>query len=252
MKLHQPLSIFILFLIIELSEPLKEIFNPKFLRGKQEYLNYEYLRYSKMSGNELKKYLLNKNVYVVDTRDIPISATGYIPQTILCPTSMYSWLTNIVPSGADVIIITDENNYQQSINSLIELNLYNLLGYAIYDELNENTSFKIQKVEYNPNTNETIHEIVNNSENIIDIREISEFKETGVIKEAILIPLSTFLKDYTKIPNDGNVYVFCKSGMRAVVGMSYAKRAGYTNRMVIMSGGMNQAIEEGYPLVPYE
>ena len=39
--------------------------------------------------------------------------------------------------------------------------------------------------------------------------------------------------------------------MRAVVGMSYAKRAGYTNRFVIMRGGMNQTIHEGYPLVPY-
>jgi rhodanese-related sulfurtransferase len=228
-----------------------DLSHPKFLGEKSDKKN-EYLRYSKMSGKELKKYLLNKNVYIIDTRDISISAVGYIPQSILCPTSMYSWLTSIVPSGADVIIINDESNYQQSINSLIEINLFNLLGYAIYDELNENTSFNIQQVEYNPNTKESIQEIVDNGENIIDIREISEFRETGVIKEAILIPLTTFLKDYTKIPNVGNVYVFCKSGMRAVVGMSYAKRAGYTNRLVIMSGGMNKAIEEGYPLVPYQ
>ena len=241
MKFYQLTSILILFFMIGL-------YHPKFIAGKKN----EYLKYSKMSGNELKKYLLNKNVYIIDTRDIPISAVGYIPQSILCPISMYSWLASIVPSGADVIIINDEKNYQQSINSLIELNLYNLLGYAIYDELNENTSFNIQQVEYNPNTKESIQEIVNNGESIIDIREISEFKETGVIKEAILIPLSNFQKDYNKIPNVGNVYVFCKSGMRAVVGMSYAKRAGYTNRLVIMSGGMNKAIEEGYPLVPYQ
>ena len=103
-------------------------------------------------------------------RDIPISAVGYIPQTILCPTSMYSWLTSIVPSGADVIIINDENNYQQSINSLIELNLYNLLGYAIYNEIIENTSFNIQQVEYNPNTRDNIQEIVDNGEGFTDTR----------------------------------------------------------------------------------
>ena len=244
MKFYQLTYILILFLMIDLS-------HPKFLGEKSDKKN-EYLRYSKMSGKELKKYLLNKNVYIIDTRDISISAVGYIPQSILCPTSMYSWLTSIVPSGADVIIINDESNYQQSINSLIEINLFNLLGYAIYDELNENTSFNIQQVEYNPNTKESIQEIVDNGENIIDIREISEFRETGVIKEAILIPLTSFLKDYTKIPNVGNVYVFCKSGMRAVVGMSYAKRAGYTYRLVIMSGGMNKAIEEGYASVPYQ
>ena len=243
-------SIFIIFLMINLSQSLKEKDHSKNLKEKSDQKN-EYLRYSKMSGNDLKKYILNKNVYVVDTRDIQISTTGYISQTILCPTTMYSWLTYIIPSGSDIIIINDENNYQQSINSLIELKIYNLLGYALYDEINENASFNIQQIEYNPNTKESIQEIIDNGENIIDIREISEYKETGVIKEAILIPLTTFIKDYNKIPNDGNVYVFCKSGMRAVVGMSYAKRAGYINKLVIMSGGMNKAIEEGYPLVPY-
>ena len=226
----------------------------KFLEKKEiskDKLVNEYLGYSKMSGKELKQYVLNQKIYIIDTRDFAISATGYFPQSILCPTSMYSWLTVIVPSGSDVIIITDEDNYQNSIDALIDLKLYNLLGYGIYNEINESSSFFIQKVEYNPNTKESIKEIVDNGENIIDIREISEFKETGVIEQAILIPLTTFETDYTKIPKNGNVYVFCKSGMRAVVGMSYAKRAGYKNRMVIMSGGMNKAIEEGYPLVPY-
>ena len=243
-----------LFIVIFIISFVIKSSSLKFLEKKEiskDKLVNEYLGYSKMSGKELKQYVLNQKIYIVDTRDFAISATGYFPQSILCPTSMYSWLTVIVPSGSDVIIITDEDNYQKSIDALIDLKLYNLLGYGIYNEINENSSFFIQKIEYNPNTKESIKEIVDNGENIIDIREISEFKETGVIEQAILIPLTTFETDYTKIPKNGNVYVFCKSGMRAVVGMSYAKRAGYTNRMVIMSGGMNKAIEEGYPLVPY-
>ena len=241
------IAIFIISFMIK-SSSLK--FLEKNEISKDKLVN-EYLGYSKMSGKELKQYVLNQKIYIVDTRDFAISATGYFPQSILCPTSMYSWLTVIVPSGSDVIIITDEDNYQKSIDALIDLKLYNLLGYGIYNEINESSSFFIQKIEYNPNTKESIKEIVDNGENIIDIREISEFKETGVIEQAILIPLTTFQTDYIKIPKNGNVYVYCKSGMRAVVGMSYAKRAGYTNKMVIMSGGMNKAIEEGYPLVPY-
>ncbi len=241
------ISLFIFLLTIEL------IISKKFnnLRRQPNYTK-EYLGYSKMSGYDLKNYLLNPNIYIVDTRDMTISALGYLPLTIICPTTMYSWLTSIVPSGANVILITDENNYQTAIDSLIELNLYNLLGYSIYNNIIEDYSFAIQTVEYNPNTKESIQEIVDNGENIIDIREISEFKETGVIAQAVLIPLTSFPTNYKKIPSNGNVYVYCKSGMRAVVGMTYAKRAGYTNRMIIMSGGMNKAIEEGYPLVPYE
>ena len=243
-----------LFIVIFIISFMIKSSSLKFLEKKEiskDKLVNEYLGYSKMSGKELKQYVLNQKIYIIDTRDFAISATGYFPQSILCPTSMYSWLTVIVPSGSDVIIITDEDNYQNSIDALIDLKLYNLLGYGIYNEINESSSFFIQKIEYNPNTKESIKEIVDNGENIIDIREISEFKETGVIEQAILIPLTTFQTDYIKIPKNGNVYVYCKSGMRAVVGMSYAKRAGYTNKMVIMSGGMNTAIEEGYPLVPY-
>ena len=45
--------------------------------------------------------------------------------------------------------------------------------------------------------------------------------------------------------------MFCKSGGRAVVGTSYAKRKGYTNKFIIMKGGMDQAIKEGIKTVPY-
>lgn len=250
MKKYLFRSLFIVFSMVDLALSSKEFQHYHFLRGKPQQKN-NYLRYTKMTGKELKKYLLNKNIYVIDTRDMTISAEGYIPQSILCPISMYSWLSSVVPSATDIILITDEENYKTAIDSLIELNSYNLLGYAIYNELNNYSSFSIQKVEYDPNTKESIQKIVDNGENIIDIREINEFKETGVIEQAKLIPLSSFQTDYRKIPNEGNVYVFCKSGMRAVVGMTYAKRAGYTNPMVIMKGGMNKAIEEGYPLVPY-
>ena len=66
-----------------------------------------------------------------------------------------------------------------------------------------------------------------------------------------MIPLPTFLNDYVKVPREGNVYVFCKSGGRAVVGMSFVKRAGYKNKFIIMKGGMDQAVKENYPMVPY-
>ena len=250
MKFYLFISLFIVLSIFELTLSSQEFQQYKFLRGKPRK-NNEYLRYSKMTGKDLKKYLLNKNIYAIDTRDMTISAEGYIPFSILCPTSMYSWLSSIVPSGAEIILITDEENYKQAIDSLIELNSYNLLGYAIYNELIQYSSFFIQQVEYDENTKESIQRIVDNGENIIDIREINEFQETGVIEQAKLIPLSTFQTNYKKIPTNGNVFVFCKSGMRAVVGMTYAKRVGYKNRIVIMKGGMSKAIEEGYPLVPY-
>jgi hydroxyacylglutathione hydrolase len=246
MKANMLLSIILLLANIQIiySENL-------FQSIKKKKESIDILKYSKFSGKDLKKYILNYNVFIIDTRDMAISAVGYIPNSILVPTTMFSWLSSLIPAGSNVIIITDEENKNTAIDQLISLDLYKLLGYGIYNEINESASFLIQEVEYNPNTKESIQKIVDDDEYIIDIREISEYKETGVIEKAKLIPLTTFPTDFYKIPMDGDVYVYCKSGMRAVVGMTYAKRAGFINRFIIMQGGMNKAIEEGFPLVPY-
>ena len=219
------------------------------LRENEEYSSLDdTLKYYKISGEKLKRLLLDNNIYVIDTRNLDKSAAGYIPNTILIPLSLFSFVYSVVPVGSEVIIITEIENKQKAIDDFIELFAYKLLGYSIFNEINENNMFELQVVEYNPNLNENIQEIVEKGENIIDIRENNEYIKTGYIKQAQLIPLSNFLTDYNRIPNNGNVFILCKSGTRAIIGMTFLKREGFTNRFVIMKGGMNRVIEEGYPL----
>ena len=243
MKKYLFFLILILFSIISFSKP-------KFL--SKEFFSKQSLNYIHLDGNTLKLFLLRKDYYIIDTRDVTKIAEGYLPNSIIAPLSLFSWLYAVVPESSNVILITDEANLEAAVDTLIKLGKYKLYGYCIFDEINKTSSFNLQVIEYDPNTKESITNIVNNKGNIIDIREIAEYKDTGVIKEAHLIPLSSFFTNYSNIPKEGNVYVYCKSGMRAVAGMSYAKRAGYNNKFIIMKGGMNKAIEEGYPLVPYE
>ena len=238
------------FLLISLFILISNVSSSKFL--SPSFFSNSKLGYNLIDSKAFKKYLNNHYYYIIDTRNMTTIALGYIPNTILIPSSMFSWLYTVVPEMADVIIITDEENQYKTLEDFINLGKYKLFGYCIYENIIKSASFNIKKIIYDPNTYESISKIVNNNETIIDIREINEYKETGVIEHANLIPLSTFMIDYSKIPKEGNVYVFCKSGMRAVVGMSYAKRAGCKNKFIIMQGGMNKAIEEKYPLVPYE
>ena len=209
------------------------------------------LNYNKISVDILKKYLLDENIYVIDARKMSKSAGGYIKKTILLPESMFSYIFSIIPLGSEIILITEEENKQKSIGKIIELLSYKLLGYAIFSEITANNDFDLQVVEYNPNLNENIQQIVDNNENIIDIREKKEFKETGYVKNSKLIPLSTFLSNYSEIPKEGDVYIFCRSGMRSIIGMTFARRMGYNNRFIIMKGGLNKVIEEGFPLIPF-
>ena len=120
-----------------------------------------------------------------------------------------------------------------------------------YDEITKEREFDIQVAKYNENTKKSVEKLVEDGEYLLDIREVSEYKETGVIKDSNLVPLTTFSTDYIKIPKDVDIYIFCRGGGRALLAMSFLKRLGYTNKIIILRGGMNKIIKEGYPLVSY-
>lgn len=211
-------------------------------------------RYIKYKAISIKALISNKNIYLVDTRDNTISNLGFIENSILLPLTMAyeTWFPAIIQKTSNVVLICDESNYKEALEKTEALGPYHIFGYAIYDEIIKEESFNIQVAEYNENTKEDVEKLVANGEYLMDIREISEYKETGIIKEANLFPLSSFNIDYVNLPKDVDVYVFCKGGGRALSAMSFAKRAGFTNKFIIMRGGMGKTINEGYPVVPFD
>ena len=223
------------------------------LLSKETLKNDEEEQYPKLTAAHIKTMMLKPNIFILDTRENTLSNQGYLPNSLLLPLSMsYStWFPAVVNEGSNVVLISDKENYEKAIKQTLSLGPYNILGYAFYDELINEASFMVQIAEYNENTKEDVEKLVKNGEYLLDIREETEYKETGVIDNSHLIPLSTFKTNFSKIPKDVDVYIFCKGGGRALLGMSYLKRAGYTNRFVIMRGGMSKTIKEGFKLVPY-
>ena len=240
-------------LILGSSFKIKKYSHSKFL-GKEQLGAIED-RYSKLSAVSIEAYLENKKVFVVDTRNNTISSLGYLPNSLLLPLNMgYStWFKALIKEGSNVILICDKTNYKDSLKQTEELG-YNIFGYAIYDELIKTDIydlFEIRVAEYNENTKKDVQKLVDKEKYLLDIREVSEYKETGVIKQAHLLPLSEFRDKYEKIPDNTDIYIFCKSGGRALLAMSFLQRAGYDYKLVVMRGGMTKTISEEYPLVEY-
>lgn len=210
-------------------------------------------KYQKLKYTQIKKYMDKRNVFIIDTRNNTISNKGYIKNSLILPLTMdyAKWLPSLVNKYSYIILICDEDNYKKAIQSTEELNMYRIIGYAIYDDIIENGVLNIEIVEYNENTKKDVEKLVQKGKYLLDIREIKEFEETGVIKEASLIPLSTFKGEKVDLPENEVIYVFCKSGGRALLGMTYLKRAGFDNKFIIMRGGMTKTIQEGYPLAQY-
>ena len=233
MKKIASLSLFLLILIISLTSTNSFV---------------------KINAIVLKRILENNEFYVIDTREMSTSVLGYISNTVIIPRSNFtSWFSFVVPENAKLVVITDRENYIQTLVEIESFGKYKLYGYCFYDDVFRFPYFNIEKIEYDPNTKESLSNIIPNKGSlIIDVREISEYKETGVIEEAQLIPFSTFIKNYVNIPNGRRIYVLCKKGLRAVIAATFAQRAGLTNKFIILYRGIEKVIEEGYPLVPYK
>lgn len=86
---------------------------------------------------------------------------------------------------------------------------------------------------------------------LVDVREVSEWRATGVIAEAKLISLGD-LKDRAadELVKDRPVYVICKSGSRSRTGAQTLVELGY-REVYSVAGGITAWIDEGLPIVPY-
>ena len=241
--------LYISFLFILLFSFIK---NKTFIKTKNLRAAEEKIK--KLTAIHLKNYMNTNKMHIIDTRDNTISNKGFLKNSLLLPLKMSykTWLRSLVNKGSNIVLICDEDNYEDAVDTTKELGIYNIVGYAIYKEIIKQSDLNIQKAEYNDNTKKEVEKLVTKGKYLLDIREIKEYKETGVIKEAHLIPLSTFESDYKKLPEDVDIYIFCKSGGRALLGMSYLKRIGLKNKFIIMKEGMDKTIKEGYPLVQYE
>ena len=208
--------------------------------------------YKKFDGKTMKGLMIKKSNNIIDTREAAISSQGYLPNSLLIPLSMdYSkWMTTVVRRGSEVIIISDKNNYKKAIQKAKEAG-FKIFGYAIYDEIVKQASFAIQKAEYKENTKEIVEKLVKENKYILDLREITEYKETGIIEKSNLIPLSTLNTKKNTLPKNGEIYLFCKTGGRALMAMSFLKKSGVRSKLYVMKGGITKTIEEGFALVKY-
>ena len=117
----------------------------------------------------------------------------------------------------------------------MQMGYFNILGYSDIETWKEGGN-ECENVLYEQTTVENITTLIENKEYIIDIREVPEFKSVGIIKGAVLSPLSGFAAKYNEVPKDKTIHILCKSGARAAIAYSFLKRMGYENKLIILEG----------------
>lgn len=81
---------------------------------------------------------------------------------------------------------------------------------------------------------------------LIDVREPGEYVQ-GHLPGAVLIPLAQLPDRRTEVPNEGTVYVICRSGNRSKVGAELLAHHGFD--AVSVDGGTQGWLDRGWDVV---
>lgn len=102
-------------------------------------------------------------------------------------------------------------------------------------------------------------EVVQSDMKIIDIRTIPEWKETGVVKNAIPLTFfdeqgrydaEAFMKELNKhVSKDKEFALICRTGNRTSAVSELLSKQGY--KVVNLKGGMKSLMSKGYTPEPY-
>ena len=85
---------------------------------------------------------------------------------------------------------------------------------------------------------------------LLDVRGQAEMK-FGVIKDSINIPIYVLDKEYTKLPRDKQIIVFCDTAMRAVFGYDMLVAKGFT-KLKLLNYPVRFSKDGSYKIIEFE
>ena len=83
---------------------------------------------------------------------------------------------------------------------------------------------------------------------LLDVREPHEF-QISRIPGSTLIPLGDVPKRWQEIPNDQEIVIHCKAGIRSAKALLFLQQQGYKN-LLNLKGGIDAWVEEVDPSLP--
>jgi len=215
------------------------------------FFNFSY-EIQRLNSSQLE-YIINKNknineYYLIDTREQSQSKIGYIPTSILLDLNLdfKKFLNQLFLKDSKFIIINNANNELSSLYNLTLLN-FNIYGYYYINDWNN----KLCKIKYEEITVKSINNKILNNEYILDVREINEINNTGIISNSHIIPLSKLKDKYNSIKTNSNIYILCKSGKRAIIAYTFLESKNISNKLFVLEGGIDKAKSIGVDLVNY-
>jgi hydroxyacylglutathione hydrolase len=192
-----------------------------------------------LSIEEIETHV-NTETIILDTRPAVEFTNGFIPSSINIglENRFAEWAGTLLPYNKQIVLITKENQLEESITRLSRVGLDNVIGYlqggfeawqSANKEIDMIIDIDADELAMDINYDEKIE--------VIDVRKESEF-DAGHVTDAIHKPLSTFQDAFTiaSLNDETNMYVYCGGGYRSVIACSIMKREGIHNLRNVLGG----------------
>jgi hydroxyacylglutathione hydrolase len=190
--------------------------------------------------SELKKWILESDLIVLDTRESMLFTEGFVPGSINIGLDgrFAEWAGSLLPFDKPIVLVTDPGNEKESVVRLARVGFSTMKG------------FLAGGFEHWKKAGEPIDLIVNVDADelavdlpfdprllVIDVRRETEFAD-GHVRGALNIPVSELTDPATmaNIEDTHNIYVHCAGGYRSIIASSMLKRQGIHNLRNITGG----------------
>lgn len=204
---------------------------------------------ARIGADELKKFIRNTDIALIDTRDRYDFLDGHIPGAIFSPLDKQFNTTagSYVEEEKPIYLIIDKNRVSEAVRDLINVGLDNIAGYAALEDFEDykNQGGEIEKTEYT-SFEKAADILKSNNMQVVDVRKRSEFVE-GHVKGAINVPHTRLLERLDEVPESGTLLVHCSAGGRSAVAAALLQR--YGRDVLYVDGEISDLTKTGLELV---
>jgi len=201
-----------------------------------------------LTADEVKRSL-SKKAQIIDIRSPICFSGGHIPGSLNIWRNGIPMFSGYFLDYTHPIILIDDFNIKikEVVKKLIRLGYDNINGYLKKGFSNWTNSNKEIETIDNWKPKKLNNNIDSKDIYILDVRNISNWKKTGHIRNANQIYIGEFEKNLKKIPRDKNIVVYCDSGFKTSIATSYLKKNNYP-KVTNLLGGILAWKKAGYEL----
>ena len=202
-----------------------------------------------LSVNEFEKEI-QQGAQILDVRNSEDFEKGFVKSAVnIGLNGQYApWVGALINPDIPIILVADENKEEEAVLRLARVGYENVKGYLKGGILAwEKAAKPIEKIKCVDA--ETFVKSIREKNNfqILDVRNPGEH-DTGIVENAIPVPLSELYEKIPVLEKNQTYYVYCAGGYRSMMASSILKKHGFDN-IVNIYGGISKIKLCGISLV---